>query len=64
MARLKDPELEQSEPDRRIGEAHEAEMRFLRRWHERARDGTRRVVRKQDELTTPDYELDGRRRQK
>jgi hypothetical protein len=64
MAGLKDSGSEQSELDRSIGQAHEAEMRFLRRLHERARGEMRRVARKQGELTTTEYGLDGRRRRK
>jgi hypothetical protein len=49
-----------AEVDRRIDQAHEDELRFLRRCHERAREAMRRVARKPDDLTGAKYGVGGR----
>jgi hypothetical protein len=47
---------------RRLHEAHDDEMSFLRRLHERARQAIRQVRREQSELRTAEYDVDGQRR--
>jgi hypothetical protein len=64
MVTLPDPEHSTPETDvaRRTEEAHDEEMLFLRRWRERALEGMRRITRSKRELTSAEYDLDGRRR--